>query len=168
MLIGLVGKAESGKGEVAKYLVKRGWVNVTLARPLKIGLLSLGLFGYEELFKEKTVKSRLAMQEFGDFIRKNDPDYFVNLARLKIRSEHPDRGDIVVDDVRRFNEAEMIKEEGGCLVKILRPFHHAANTDGQHPTEEEQDRIECDYSIANSRNVGYLQSAIDRFLEIAE
>lgn len=52
-----------------------------------------------------------------DFVRAENPDYWVVAVREHLRSL---RGVplVVIDDVRFINEAEFIKEQGGTLVRI--------------------------------------------------
>jgi dephospho-CoA kinase len=58
-IIGLSGRADSGKTTVARYLVEQyGFVRTAFGDPLKQMLLDAGMCTREELWGEKTPQSR--------------------------------------------------------------------------------------------------------------
>lgn len=77
----------------------------------------------------------------------------------RIRDCHP----AIFDDVRFENEYEMIKEEGGLLVKIVRPD---APVSGNfwHKSEARLEHLEFDAVIQNTGDLGDLGRSIDGVL----
>ncbi len=125
-LIGFCGPAGSGKSAAADRLVHRhGFTRVRFAGPLKRMMWALGL---DERHTDGALKEvscdllgghtpRFAMQTLGtewgrDLIA---TDLWLNAWRLAVKTT---RGNIVVDDVRFANEAEVVRAAGGRLVRI--------------------------------------------------
>ena len=151
LLIGLSGKAGSGKSTVADYLTKEhGYHQFAFANALKdvVGLA----FGFtrEQLYggglKEKIdprwgVSPRWCLQWLGtDVFRDRWPDIWIRHLRqdildfLAINGQRP----IVVSDVRFQDEAQALKRMGAVLIRIERPgagarglgeAYHASETD---------------------------------------
>lgn len=130
MLIGLSGKAGSGKDTVAQYLeTVHEFIPIAYADPVKAGLKAMFRFDPEYLtdqeMKEQDipglgVSGRVLMQTLGTEWGRNliDEDIWVNIARRKILML--DSYDVVVTDVRFDNEAALIRELGGILVNVVR------------------------------------------------
>lgn len=142
VLIGLIGRAGTGKSEAAYHLMMRhGFVAAAFAAELKESciepmLATLGvdhavlyeqrmknasLPGYERA--EQPVTPRQLMQEFGDAGRRCDPDWWLRLlaARLGlVPGSSPVHDRIVISDVRYPNEAAFIRSRGGVLVRLHR------------------------------------------------
>jgi hypothetical protein len=67
---------------------------------------------------------------------------------------------VVVSDVRFPHEAEVIKELGGILIKIMRSAEN--NIIDSHASEQEMDDIKFDYLIINDKTVRELHIEIDK------
>jgi hypothetical protein len=139
-LIGLVGLIGSGKDTVASYLVSQlGFKQQSFAAPLKEA--SSAIFGWSiSMLEGKTENSRIvretedtwwadklnmpgfnprkALQVLGTEVFRDSfhPDIWVLAAQKRISKTE----DIVFSDVRFANEARMIVEEGGAIVRIKR------------------------------------------------
>lgn len=124
-LIALTGAAGSGKSTAANYLVEHhGYVRVRFAGPLKDMMRAIGMAESEIEGDEKETEfrylggktPRYAMQTLGTEWGRNcmGEDFWVNLWRE--RTIGHDR--VVVDDCRFPNEAEVIHELGGKIIKI--------------------------------------------------
>lgn len=150
-LVGMVGHAGHGKDSVGdiltqRYAFNRDW----FAKPLKDAARILWLFSEEQLYgklKEQLddrwgVSPREAMQFFGtevarDAFQKLMPAigerFWLEHFRRRYhdvilrhnRDPYNNSSNVVICDVRFPNEAELIKELGGVLVKIIRPNHNA-------------------------------------------
>ena len=57
---------------------------------------------------------------------------------------------LVVTDVRFDNEANIIKELGGIIIKVKRK--NKKNLD-QHKSETSIEKIKCDYLVKNDSNI---------------
>ena len=144
LLIGLTGLAGSGKSSVAGILRRRyGGRVVPFASPLKKMLAALGvpkacLYGADkerplDLLRGHT--ARHAMQTLGtEWGRGLIGDDFWLCAWADAVSAVPrDVLVVVADDVRFANEAECIRDNGGLVLRVVRPS--GRSTAGGHASE---------------------------------
>jgi hypothetical protein len=164
MLIGLTGYKESGKSTAAQALVDRGFIRMRMAGALKEMLRCIGL-GEEEIEGElKQVPCemlggqtpRFAMQTLGTEWGRQliTEDLWIRVMQRKLRSA---RGtNIVIDDIRFPNEAEMLKEFDGVLWKIVRP-----DTSGDsHASEKWIASLPVDRTFYNAGTIDELRAVI--------
>ena len=72
--------------------------------------------------------------------------------------------DTVVTDVRFPNEANVLRAQGGAVIKIVQPgFDTGIGND--HPSEFEVDRCDYDYLLRNDRTLPELWGRVDVVLE---
>lgn len=132
-LIGITGAAGSGKDTLADFLAPRS-VKYSFARPLKRALNAM--FGWEmaqwddrdwkEAVQPWLGKSpRQLAQTLGtEWGRESvHPELWILLARRELetlRQVFPTQA-IVIPDCRFDNEAQLIEELGGVVIKIVRP-----------------------------------------------
>ena len=170
MLIGLSGKAGSGKDTVADYLVeKHGFVKLAFAAPLKQGMKHL--FGFsEEQLNDPTLKEtvdekwnktpRQLMQWLGtDILRANiRQDFFILQVQDAIKKIG---GNIVICDARFKDECDMIWDMGGQMIRISRKEH--VGTQSQHVSENLV--IQCDQTISNDSSREVLFEKVQNVLD---
>ncbi len=127
MIIGLFGKKGAGKDYYAKNFLlnqlKGNTLIVSFADSLKLFALEQKLFTFDELYVNKSKKSREWMQWYGTDIKRNqDPDYWINNLKNTIKINQL-RGidNFIITDVRFLNEIKWIKSEGGLIYKIVDP-----------------------------------------------
>lgn len=144
-LLGITGKAGSGKDSVANILTtRRGYIAIAFADPLRAGIkamLSLDAERFEHPLKEQALpiidkSPRQLLQLLGTEWGRNmiHPDLWVMLAARRIadiRDRNPG-ANIVITDVRLDNEAAMIRELGGEIWMLRR---HGAGTPHAHSSE---------------------------------
>lgn len=139
MIIGIIGKAGSGKDTVADYLVsKYGFTKVSFASILKDMLSVAGLPEPSNRDdKEKVVGGfdftwRHAAQTLGTEWGRNclDKDIWVKLTMKNLG----DGINYVFSDVRFDNEAKAIKEAGGFNIKLIGREVELGES-GTHPSE---------------------------------
>ena len=171
MIIGLTGKAGSGKDTVADYLVdKYNFKKISFAGVLKQGMKTLFDFSDDQLHhpivKEQPdarwgKSPRELMQWLGtDILRKNiRPDFFIVHVESLIK-KYKD-SNIVISDVRFEDEAAMIKKYHGLLVKIIRPNH--IGTKKKHISENLE--VNTDYQIFNQTKKINLYDKVDNILQ---
>lgn len=170
LILGLGGKAGSGKTTAARFLASYGFKEIAFADSLKESASLLFGFNQEqtngflkEVIDPRLGKSpRMVMQQFGDACRQIWPEVFVSAVRRKLFGPY-DR--VVVSDIRFFNEAEALSRLGAMLVRIERPGAGAQNGIESHASEYELDAWDGWSSvIVNSgcsrelfyRQIGYL------------
>jgi len=147
-LIGIGGASGSGKDVVASYLVEHhGYTRLGFADALKQevikkfrGTLIVHLFDVgwiypsdppdtvqqalqEIVWRHRTPLVRCLLQEMGTNVRRaDDPGYWVTRWS---RQWHQIKASVrvVVPDVRFENECSVIREQGGILIRAVRPAH---------------------------------------------
>ena len=134
LLIGLAGRARSGKDTAAQHLVNNhGFQSYAFADPLRDGLmhiLNLSPCDFEGEQKEQALpwlgrSPRELMQSLGTEWGRNSvhPELWLLLAAqnldLLARTHDTARG-FVVSDVRFNNEADFIRKRGGVVVHMDR------------------------------------------------
>jgi len=177
MLIGLSGKAGSGKTTVTNYLTKMGFGTRKFAAPLKSMLADLLISqGVEPedtpLFIEGELKEvptellggkspRHAMQTLGTEWGRGQlhEDFWVEAAL-----RNPAQRDLIFDDVRFPNEALAIRNRGGIVVNVLR---EDAPQVGRHLSEDSLMDFAFDFVIYNDVDIYTLFHRVDEFLDWA-
>lgn len=90
-------------------------------------------------------------------------DVWVESTRTTIKERRSRFADQVVTDCRFVNEARMIKQEGGCVVRVLRPGVATGHSES-HPSETEQEQIVADLTIVNDGTLLDLEKSVDEML----
>lgn len=174
-LIGIHGKKRSGKDTLFQILnkhvpnVERIAFADELKRHLEIlnpiihfenGRLvhldeMLNRYGWDRL-KELIPEARRLLQVYGtDVIRDNIADsVWVDKCIQKVREINKDNKIAVITDLRFENEYERIKNEGGFLIKIVRPSANNADT---HKSESELESSLFDLVIYNDSTLEELE-----------
>lgn len=128
-IFSLVGKIGTGKNYVAENILlpmlpEKNTVVLSFADHFKVDTINKDGLKYEEVFHDKTEKSRLALQKRGTEEGRNvyGADIWVNVLKTWIRILN-ERGveRVIIGDVRFTNEAEAIKKLGGYLIRINAP-----------------------------------------------
>ncbi|WLH08632.1 deoxynucleotide monophosphate kinase [Pseudomonas lurida] len=141
LLIGLTGRARSGKSTAAEHLVGTYLLeHYAFADPLRDGLMAifnLDPTDFEGDRKEQPLawlerSPRQLMQSMGTEWARNTvhPDVWVKLAEQNLDYMTKALGAVlgfVVSDVRFENEADLIRRRGGTIVHISRADAQAVN-----------------------------------------
>lgn len=178
-LIGVTGKARSGKDTTAAHLIARyGYVRYAFADVLREAALALDPI-IDHVIEEHDYASTLrflrlsevveaegweaakghpevrrTLQNYGVAIRAVQPDFWVNVAMRKVDL---DFRPAVVTDVRFPNEVDAIRDRGGVLVRVVRP---GAVGNG-HISETAIDHVTADYTVWNTGSIADLTDALD-------
>jgi len=140
MIIGLVGLIGSGKGTVGDMLIEQGFVQASFATPLKDAAASI--FNWDRDLLEGVTSESRAWREVVDpwwAERLNIPEFSPRLALQLLGTEvfrdhfHQDtwilsmearlrdaKHDVVITDARFPNEINMIRRQGGVVVRVKR------------------------------------------------
>jgi len=152
MIVGFIGFQRVGKTTASNYLIEKyGFVRHNMKDALVAEIKQnfpdlLQQLANEEnitidqLFEMKPPLMRALLQNYGTEVRRRDNDnYWVEQWAKKLTTK-----DTVVDDVRFLNEAQMVRNYHGILIRLTRPD---ITTGGEHKSETEQLEIEADYTI---------------------
>lgn len=162
VIIGIHGKARSGKTTAANYLIDHhGFKRMSFGDSLKEAANIIFGIPMEELYSDtKTPFVRDVLQKLGtECCRTLDPDVWVKALGRKltdIKAHHPNTK-IVIDDVRFFNEAFMLKFAWNAEVIKLKIGHEdEITTDEQkkHESETALDKTPDSFFAATYINSG--------------
>ncbi len=164
-IIGLVGRARTGKDTIARALVdQHRWTKIAFADPIRHTLMNmnpyvgggmrlldvLDLYGGWSGVKqtEYGLEIRQLMQHLGtEGIRELDQRFWAQLMEKRIRAIP---GPVVITDVRFENEAQLVTRLGGTLVRVNRPG--IPNLRFAHSSEAIE-QIDCALVIDNTGTV---------------
>ena len=178
ILIGLTGRARSGKTTAAEHLAQTYLLEqYAFADPLRDGLMAifnLDPTDFEGDRKEQPLgwldcSPRQLMQSMGTEWARNTvhPDVWVKLAEQNLDYMSNALGAVlgfVVSDVRFENEADLIRRRGGTVIHILRPNALAVNP---HISEAGIAANPADLTLPNYGTVeGFLRSLDEVFLTV--
>lgn len=180
MLVGITGLAGSGKSTAAQYFVdKHGFKRMSFADAVRdrvsrmlvdscfFGTLCQHKYydhaGILDLLRDPEFKKpyRGLMQWMGEFERLHDPMHWVRILQNRIHSPAGRGERIVVDDVRHANEAEMIRQEGGVIVRLTRRGAGLEGEQAQHPSEASVNGLRTDYEVLNNGGLHDLHTFVD-------
>jgi len=162
-LIGLTGLPRSGKDTFASFLVERhGYTRLAFADPLKQAAAHLlgrtvdemhGCNGFdrEAILPEWGFSTRWFLQVLGTECMRQQvrEDFWIQHMRNRIERTY---GNIVITDCRFPNEAALVHEYGGIVVKIER--------DGAIRSDHVSDRgIDADLTVLNNGTLEGLATA---------
>jgi len=164
-LIGITGKARAGKDTLATYFLERGWQRIAFADHLKkvtalIAQEPEALY-FDEVTKEERSPSlrmprRRALQNVGKGMRDAlGENIWVNIAlnKWKLSGHVP----AVTTDVRYDNEAQIIKDQGGIIIQVLRPDNVGLTGEAaQHESERGVATNLLDFVVVNDGDINEL------------
>ena len=174
VVIGLSGKSGHGKDEVYR-IARRLLRGKRVEREAFGDLLKQQVadaVGFDVEFVEAQKDFfRPLLQWWGTEFRRNlcGKEYWVNrmrkqLERTSIFGKDISPDYIFVTDVRFPNEAELIRENGGVVVRVERGDYIADENANKHSTETVMDTYEFDEVIRNDGDLKQLESAVKEFL----
>lgn len=182
LLLGVYGKARSGKDTAADYLSEKLQLRkYAFAEPLKQMLKSA--FGdhfhegdRERICKEAGISYRQLMQLLGTEWGRNqvNPDLWVNLVASQwevTKTYFPlsqlkntvctHYSGMVLSDVRFDSEAQWIKSQGGVIIEITRPeLEEPVGIQG-HASESGINPAFTDITVINNQDLPYLYTTLD-------
>lgn len=158
-LIGISGKAGSGKDTVADYLFEKyGFLKIAFADPLKSAAsdifgVNLGMF-YDRDAKEEIISfwgksPRQMAQDLGQQLKPVFGEdlwlkrWFLSYQQMR------DTDHVVVPDARFDLECAAIRQLGGTIIHLVRPGAGLQGELALHPSEAGVTRIDGDWTIVN-------------------
>lgn len=180
-LIGLTGRAGSGKDTVARFLCEaHGFVQIALADPLRDGIKAMLGITDEQLqdrdLKEATIdwlgrSPRELLQTLGTEWGRNHiaSDIWLRVAARRIEKYRQSKpclhiAGIVVSDIRFENEADWLREQGGQVWHIKRKAGNCL--DGQAAAHSSEQHIPARAGEPRIYNFGTLEELYDQVTEI--
>lgn len=187
ILIGINGEIGCGKSTSANYLIDTyNFTEYMFAKPLKDIAVILGfeenqIFGTQDQKLEINnfwgISGRQFLQIFGsevcrDFVPKAIPEMKFNGLTMWVRLFEKYYNDnisknIVVSDVRFEDESNMIKKNGGYIIRLER-LHTEKNVDhiSEHKSELQKALIKPHFIIKNTGSILTLQLKINQIIDI--
>ena len=170
-LIGLVGKAGSGKDTLADEIAADGWEKVAFADSLKRMCIDyLGLSHDDAYTQEGKMRmnphwgmtNRTILQKVGTDAMRNgfDKDVWVKILQIRIRRMLDEGRKVVITDCRFDNEAQMVEDMGGLVVEVVRnsQSRNLSSVEQQHASEEPVSRRYVAFTVDNNGEVSRLRS----------
>jgi len=174
-LIGLTGKAGSGKDTAAGFIrnyLGAGCMTIAFAKPIKDALAAMGFpEPTDRSAKEAKVKGfdftwRQLAQTLGtEWGRQQDSDLWLKLAMQKV-DHYRKSMDFVLTDVRFENEAAAIRNRGGEIWHITGRQGVLVGCTGAHTSESGVMLHQNDKVIDNRGSMLDLEDSILRALEV--
>lgn len=176
-LIGLTGKAHSGKDTVATYLWTRyAYTRVAFGDPLKAAAQEMFALTDDQTwnpeFKEVVIpywgmSPRTMFQLLGTEAVQPVFGTDVWIKRWLINYKLLcDTDHIVVPDVRREEEAENILERGGVIARIKRTGAGLSGESAKHSSESGIPDSMVRFIIQNNSSIGELERQVDALIEV--
>jgi len=174
-LIGVTGKARSGKDTIAKYLwQEHDFVKSSLAYPIKQAARIIFNLTYEEAFcdelKEVVIpywglSPRQMFQKLGtDAVLCTFGQMTWVKRWLQTYSTLSETDHVVVPDIRKDFEAEAIMKLGGIIIEVVRGNGLEGET-GKHTSESGLETVLPHYRIINTGSLEELYANVDAIMK---
>lgn len=178
MIIGLTGKARSGKGEIASHLALcHKFHEDSFAAPIRRFMMDiLNIQSMNEYHALKEVPNpifggktlREALQTCGTEWGRNMIYEEMWIESLKKRvSNSSKHSNIVISDIRFNNEAQAVLDLGGKIVQVIRPSV-SINYGRNHESEDVIDPEFVSHIITNKHSIECLHNQIEDYVELME
>jgi hypothetical protein len=173
-VLGIYGKARSGKDTIGNYLAeKHGFYRTAFATYPKHILIHLYDLSYEQMFGDKLKEEvdarygcspRYIMQYWLQACRHIDPNIWIRICKKTIEGAIRSQP-VVVTDMRFKDEAKMIAEMGGHLIKVEKDGASASGGIENHISEHDlDDWASWDLVIDNNGTLEQLYNQVENFL----
>lgn len=184
LIIGLVGKARSGKDTVGQMLVhQHGFVRDALADDLKLAALALDPWirqgdqsflrlgeliiriGWENAKANPEVRTLLQRLGTEAGWRMHGQNLWTDRVEARIKADPTT--DRVITDVRMPHEADWIHDVGGILVRITRPDHQGTTgANSRHESETGADAMTVDIEMFNEGSLADLEVKVNDLVQM--
>lgn len=177
-LIGMIGKAGSGKDTLADVIAADGWVKMAFADSLKhLCMDYLGL-SYDDAYTQAGkmrmnddwgMTNRSILQKVGTEAMRNgfDKDVWVKIAMIKVKKLLAEGKKVIVTDCRFDNEAASIESLGGIVVEVVRNADSSlSSNEQQHASEQPVNRKYVAFTVDNNRGIDRLRLAFNNAMGI--
>lgn len=168
-LVGLVGRAGSGKDTLADEIASDGWTKTAFAEPLKRMCIEYLGLSHDDAYTQDGkarmnqfwgMTNRAILQKVGTDAMRNGfhKDVWVKIAELRIRELLKSGTRVVVTDCRFDNECKMIEDLGGIVAEVVRDSSSSLSSDEQrHASEQPVNTGFIAFKVDNNRHVSKLK-----------
>jgi len=185
-IVGITGFKRSGKDTAGSILIQNGYIKYSFAGPLKKACQEIFMFDYEQtegckkedLDNRWSTTPRKVFQRFGTEIFRNNlklilpevkdlnENFWIYRFKLWYQEQIKTNPNlkVVVTDVRFPNEADIIKELGGTIIKVIRSETNLNND--QHSSEVSITKIKPDFTIYNNSTIHEYHSQIKKIFNL--
>lgn len=167
MIIGLTGKARSGKDTVAEHLrIAYGFNHYWFSKPMKEACKAIFGWTDEHLYGDLkevvdpnyVVSPRVALQTLGtEWGRSINSDLWILRAKKEMEQDQ----NLVISDCRFDNEAKAIREKGGIIIRVER---EGIQSVADHSSENGISEILVSLVIKNDGTLQDLYKKVDNLL----
>jgi dephospho-CoA kinase len=190
-LVGICGEIGSGKTLVSDYLVNElKYDEYAFAKPLKDIAMAMGFTHTEvwgtqaqKLSKNKYwgISAREFLQKFGTEIGRElmpgiipnmdmgeSGSPWIKLFEIYWKSLIERKGTsatLVVSDVRFVDEAKIVKQNSGVVIRLVRQKKDSSGAEHKHTSETNMNGIKPDYSVTNDGTKDELYKKIIEILQ---
>lgn len=168
-VIGLSGKMGSGKDEVfnaaTQVLAGDRIKRYAFGDEVKAEVASVLNLSTRYVEQRKQL-FRPMLQWWGTEYRRTlfSPTYWIDKMRDQL-TDPSKSGWAFVTDVRFANEAELIQEIGGFMVRVERPGYCMCEQTKDHPSETDLDFYDFDHVIRNDGEIRDLEPAVGEMID---
>jgi hypothetical protein len=179
MIIGISGKLGSGKDTVANYIKKKypQFQNKSFAYKLKqiVSILTscsmettMTQEGKNIYVPEFDMTIGQMQQQIGTNVLRQhfNENVWINALMIELKKLE---GDYIITDCRFKNEAQAVKDAGGIMIRVNRPYNPIAensNRDLTHPSETDlDDYTDFDFIVSNDTDLQGLENKIVSILD---
>lgn len=168
-IIGITGLANAGKDTLADYIITKNhtYLKTAFAKPIKDMMINFLGFTekqcYDQQLKQQkdnfwNMSPRDAMLLIGTKLFRENwrYDFWVKLMEKTILDHN--NQNYIISDVRFENEAEMIKNNGGIIIRVIRPNNPIKV---EHVSEKGFNEKLIDYNIINDGTLEQYYSKIE-------
>lgn len=152
--IGITGLAGSGKNTLADVIDLEVYIQVSFAHTLKT--VCKDYLGWDG---QKDEKGRKLLQTIGMALREYNPDTWINLLENNLYYYREDKYHFIYTDVRFKNETDYIRNNGGIIIRVVRPSLELSDMHN-HVSEAGQADIKEDYTVINDGTIDDLRKKV--------
>jgi len=177
MLVGICGKAGSGKDTVGDHLIKKhGFKKIALADPIKRLVKDVFVLDdhttYDRVAREQPLEQwegwtvRKLLQYIGTELFRDNIDDAVWVKSLWLRIQNDKENNYVVTDVRFPNELKFFEEKGGndfTSIKVVRDGCEGAVGLAEHKSEAYD--LSTEVLIENNGTMEDLYNKVDKLID---
>ena len=167
MILGITGKMRAGKSTFATFMNDLlPSDRASLASPIKRLACDIAGPGASDPERKETVRPLL--QAIGEVCKQlHGQDYWLRILASvwEDQIKSPDRW-VIIDDVRSLTEANWILEQGGHVVRVVRPETDCLASD--HVSERSVDGITPDTVVINRGDLYDMQQEASKLANILQ